>query len=195
MLNHIETERLLLRRITADDVDHLVELDSDPEVMRHLSGGVPTSREKIVGEVLPRILSYTGDQGFFAAIEKSTGDFLGWFLLRAKHGEPEDEPELGYRLRKIAWGKGYATEGSVALITKAFTELGARRVYAETLAANIGSRRVMEKAGLQYVRTFHIDQPEIPRSQQEVVEYELLRDTWEATPPAGALRLRDARRA
>ncbi|MEV0581290.1 GNAT family N-acetyltransferase [Nonomuraea sp. NPDC050310] len=195
MLNHIETERLLLRRITADDVDNLVELDSDPEVMRHLSGGVPTSREKIVGEILPRILSYTGDQGFFAAIEKSTGDFLGWFLLRAKHGEPEDEPELGYRLRKIAWGKGYATEGSVALITKAFTELEARRVYAEALAANIGSRRVMEKAGLQYVRTFQIDQPEIPGSEQEVVEYELLRETWEETPPAGALRLREARRA
>ncbi|MER5321955.1 GNAT family N-acetyltransferase [Streptosporangium roseum] len=174
-----ETERLMLRRITEDDVDNLVELDSDPEVMRHLSGGEPTSREKIVGEVLLRILSYTGDQGFFAAIEKPTAEFLGWFLLRAKHGEPEDEPELGYRLRKIAWGKGYATEGSVALIQKAFGELGARRVYAEALAVNVGSRRVMEKAGLQYVRSFPVDRPEIPGSEQGAVEYELLRADWE----------------
>ncbi|WP_406319025.1 GNAT family N-acetyltransferase [Streptosporangium sp. NBC_01639] len=175
----VETERLVLRRITEDDADNLVELDSDPEVMRYLSGGEPTSREKIIGEILPRILSYTGNQGFFAAIERSTGEFLGWFLLRAKHGEPEDEPELGYRLRKIAWGKGYATEGSVALIRKAFSELGVRRVYAETLAVNLGSRRVMEKAGLQYVRSFHVDRPEIPGSKQGAVGYELLRADWE----------------
>ncbi|GGQ30593.1 GNAT family N-acetyltransferase [Streptosporangium pseudovulgare] len=176
----VETERLILRRITEDDADNLVELDSDPEVMRYLSGGEPTSREKIVNEVLPRILSYAGDQGFFAAIEKPTEEFLGWFHLRAKHGEPEDEPELGYRLRKIAWGKGYATEGSVALIRKAFSELGARRVHAEALAANIASRRVMEKAGLQYVRSFHVDRPGIPGSEQGIVEYELLRADWES---------------
>ncbi|MEQ4714758.1 GNAT family N-acetyltransferase [Nonomuraea sp. B19D2] len=176
----VETERLILRRITEDDADNLVELDSDPEVMRYLSGGEPTSREKIVSEILPRILSYTGDQGFFAAIEKSTEEFLGWFHLRAKHGEPEDEPELGYRLRKIAWGKGYATEGSVALIQKAFSELGARRVYAEALAVNMASRRVVEKAGLQYVRSFHVDRPEIPGSERGAVEYELLRADWES---------------
>ncbi len=68
---------------------------------------------------------------------------------------PPDEVELGYRLRKSAWGKGYATEGSRALIRKGFGELGVRRMVAETMAVHGASRRVMEKAGLALVRTFH----------------------------------------
>ena len=85
-------------------------------------------------------------------IEKSTADFLGWFHFRPGKGAPVDEPDLGYRLRKSAWGKGYATEGSRALIEKGFTELGVRRVVASTMAVNTRSRRVMEKAGLIFVR-------------------------------------------
>ena len=67
--------------------------------------------------------------------------------------------ELGYRIRRSAWGNGYATEGSLALIRKGFTELGVRLVFAETMAVTLASRRVMEKAGLRYVRTFHQDWP------------------------------------
>ncbi len=54
--------------------------------------------------------------------------------------------ELGYRLRQSAWGNGYATEGSLALIDHGFTESRVRRVVAETLAGNLGSRRVLEKS-------------------------------------------------
>jgi len=54
--------------------------------------------------------------------------------------------QLGYRLRKLAWGQGYATEGSRALIRKGFTEFGVQRVTAEAMAENGASRRVMEKA-------------------------------------------------
>jgi RimJ/RimL family protein N-acetyltransferase len=85
--------------------------------------------------------------GFWAAVEKSTGRFVGWFHLRPGDGAGPDEPELGYRLRREVWGRGYATEGSLALIDKAFTELRADRVYASTMAVNVASRRVMEKAG------------------------------------------------
>jgi RimJ/RimL family protein N-acetyltransferase len=53
-------------------------------------------------------------------------------------------------------GRGLATEGSRALIARAFTDLGARRVVAQTMAVNRASRRVMEKSGLHYVRTFHL---------------------------------------
>ena len=60
-----------------------------------------------------------------------------------------------YRLWKSAWGKGYATEGSRALIRKGFTEFGVQRVVAQAMAVNQASRRVMEKAGLKLVRTFH----------------------------------------
>ena len=154
----LETERLVLREFTLADADNLVSLDSDPEVMRFVTGGVPTSREEIEQDILPRFLAYyqrPGGYGFWAAIEKSTGTFIGWFHFRPKEGADPDEAELGYRLRKSAWGKGYATEGSRALIRKGFTEFDVRRVVAETMAVNLASRRVLEKAGLTLVRTFH----------------------------------------
>jgi RimJ/RimL family protein N-acetyltransferase len=91
-----------------------------------------------------------------------------------------DEPELGYRLRKSSWGKGYATEGSRALIHTAFTALGARRVYAETMVVNLASRRVMEKAGLRQVRVFHQPWPDpIEGDEHGDVEYALTKSEWE----------------
>lgn len=180
----LETDRLLLRQFTAADEDNLVELDSDPEVMRFLSGGRPTPREVIRRDVLPRILrdyqQYAGRFGLWAAVAKADGRFLGWFELRPRDGGSPDEVELGYRLRREFWGQGYATEGARALVHKAFTDLNVRRVFAETMAVNTASRRVMEKAGLHYVRTFHLDWDEpIAGSEHGEVEYALTRSDWE----------------
>jgi RimJ/RimL family protein N-acetyltransferase len=179
----LETERLLLRRFTEADLDDLVALDSDPEVMRFLTGGAPTPREKIRDEVLPRILRdyrRSPRQGRWAAEEKSSGEFLGWFGLRQRPETKRGEMALGYRLRKSAWGKGYATEGLIALIDLCFTKLDIQRVFAETMAVNVASRRVMEKAGMRLARTFHPtwDDP-IDGSELGEVEYELLKADWE----------------
>ncbi len=191
----LETERLILRPFTRDDVDLLVELDSDPDVMWYINRGRPTSRKEIENIILPRFLEYYelfDGYGTWATIEKSTGQFIGWVSLRPKDGDPPDEPELGYRLRKSAWGRGYATEASRALIDKAFSELGARRVYAETMAVNWPSRRVMERVGLRYVRTFYeeFDDP-IPGTEMGEVEYELRREDWEAAKRRAAFEPED----
>jgi RimJ/RimL family protein N-acetyltransferase len=179
----LETERLILRRFTADDIDNLVALDSDPAVMRFITGGEPNSRDAIEHDFLPAFLGYYQRYegfGFWAAVEKASGDFLGWFHFRPPPGSGPDEVELGYRLRKSAWGKGYSTEGSRALIRKGFTELGVRRVIATTMAVNLASRRVMEKAGMHYVRTFHQDWPYvIEGAAHGDVEYALERADWE----------------
>jgi RimJ/RimL family protein N-acetyltransferase len=103
----LETERLVLRRFTEDDVDNLVELDSDPDVMRFINGGRPTPRHEIESDVLPAFLDYYerfAGYGFWAAVEKSTRRFVGWFHFRPAKGASADEIELGYRLRKSAWG-------------------------------------------------------------------------------------------
>jgi RimJ/RimL family protein N-acetyltransferase len=180
----LETERLVLRRFTEADVENLYELDSDPDVMRFINGGKPTPRDVIQNEVLPRFLHYYerfAAYGFWAAIERSTGEFLGWFHFRPAEGKSLDEPELGYRLRKSAWGKGYATEGARALIRMGFVELGVRRVFATTMTVNRGSRRVMEKAGLKFVRTFFGEWPErIEGDEHGDVEYALARAGWAA---------------
>ena len=180
----LETERLVLRRFTAEDVDLLVELDSDPEVMQFITGGLPTPRREVEAEILPAYLDYyERDErfGFWAAIERSSGDFVGWFHFRPGSEDEPDQVELGYRLRRSAWGKGYATEGSRALIEKGFVELGVERVYATTMVVNVASRRVLEKSGLRYVRTFHQPWPyPIEGDEHGDVEYGLLRSEWEA---------------
>lgn len=178
----LETERMVLRRFTEADIANLVELDSDPEVMRFINGGRATPREDVETELLPAFLGhyerYAG-YGFWAAIEKSTGEFLGWFHFRPDEGAAPGEVELGYRLRRSAWGKGYATEGSRALIEKGFTELGIERVVASTMVVNVASRRVMEKAGLRFVRAFHQPWPDYIEGEEEGdVEYALLRSEW-----------------
>jgi RimJ/RimL family protein N-acetyltransferase/uncharacterized damage-inducible protein DinB len=182
MTRYLQTGRLVLRRFTESDVDSLVELNADPEVVRFLTGGKPIPREDILGKFLPKVFGYYQrftDLGYWAVEELSTGDFLGWFALEPGHGESAVDVELGYRLRRAAWGKGYATEGSRALIRKAFTELGVERVYAETMAVNTRSRRVMEKAGLRYLRTFHLawDEP-VDGSEHGEVEYAMTRVQW-----------------
>jgi RimJ/RimL family protein N-acetyltransferase len=173
---------MVLRRFTESDVDQLVELDGDPRVMRYLAGGRPTARETIEKEVLPRIIrgyDRVPGCGRWAAIERRTGRFLGWFALDVPEDGTGEELELGYRVRADAWGNGYATEGSRALIRQAFREHEVRRIWAQTMAVNARSRRVMERAGLWFVRTFHLtwDEP-IEGVEHGEVEYELLREDW-----------------
>ena len=179
----LETERLILRQFDPDDVANLVELDGDPEVTLYITGGRPTSREDVESQNLPAYLDYYRrypGYGFWAVVEKSSGDFIGWFHFRPEPDHPSDQPELGYRLRKSSWGKGYATEGSVALIAKGFTEFGVRRVVASAMAANVGSWRVMEKAGMSRVRAFFQPWPyPIPGDELGDVEYAITREEWE----------------
>ncbi|MBD2468779.1 GNAT family N-acetyltransferase [Nostoc sp. FACHB-145] len=156
----LETERLILRQFTEADVDNLFELDSDPEVVRWTTNlGQSTPYSVVKMEVLPDIFQdyqKYDNYGYWAVIEKTSQVFIGWFLFKpivdASYFNPQfvnaDDIELGYRLKKAAWGKGYATEGSKALIKKAFSE-GVERVVAVAFAANLASIRVMEKAGLK----------------------------------------------
>jgi len=185
------TDRLTLRRFTVADEDNLFELNSDPEVMRYLYGGKPTHREAVRTRIIPTFLGYYErfeGLGFWAAEETATGQFLGWFHFRPPLPDADSPPgwdedgvaELGYRLRRSAWGMGYATEGSRALIAKGFTEFGVQRVVAETVADNWGSRRVLEKSGLIQVATLAGTAPDpAGGTENSAVIYELSRSGWE----------------
>src|SRR5579864_1672518 len=190
---YLETGRLMLRRFTTEDGDNLFDLDSDPEAMRFLSGGNPTPRELIQNHILPAFMrSYEEYPGFgvWAATEKASGEFLGWFGFKPDDADRPGDIVLGYRLCRAVWGQGYATEGVRALIRKGFTELGVQRVFATTYQDNLASRRVMEKAGLKLVRTYRITLEELQAtgtfhvSSEDLwdgddVEYELLKADWE----------------
>jgi RimJ/RimL family protein N-acetyltransferase len=178
---YLETERLRLRQFAPADLELLVELESDPEVMRFLTGQ-PTPRDEIETVTLPAILRRYAEHpglGTFAAHQKTDGAFVGWFGL-----QPTGEPgtvDVGYRLNRTAWGQGYATEGTRALIAKAFTDLGLDRVVADTMAVNHRSRAVMRRAGLRFVKLYHehFDDP-LPGAEFGEVLYAIDRTTWEA---------------
>jgi len=155
-----------MRPITVTDIDLMVELDSDPAVMRYITGGTPTSPEEAAATV-HRSLAHR-----WVAHERASNGFIGWFGLRPSG---DNEAELGYRLRQASWGNGYATEGARHLIERGFTNQRLHRIWGQTMTVNTASRRVMEAVGMQYVRTFHIDWPEvIEGSEQGDVEYEIL---------------------
>ncbi|WP_338761393.1 GNAT family protein [Nocardia vulneris] len=107
------------------------------------------------------------------------GAFVGWVALQPPVEGGCREVELGYRFSASVWGRGYATEVARALVDKGFAEFGVQRVWAQTMAVNLGSRRVLEKVGLRYVRTFHLDfEDPLPGTEHGEVEYGLCRDEW-----------------
>ena len=189
----LETERLMFRQFTSADEDHLFELDSDPVVMRFLTGGRTTPRAVIRHDILPTFLrSYESFAGFgvFAVIEQHSGAFVGWFSFRPKDAAHPYEVTLGYRLRRAVWGRGYATEGVRALIDKGFTERGVQRVIATTYQDNLASRRVLEKAGLRLVRRYRLTLADLQATETfdgtaldlwegDEVEYALSKTAWE----------------
>jgi RimJ/RimL family protein N-acetyltransferase len=179
----LETQRLRLRRFTPDDLDALVELDSDPQVMRYITFGTPTPRAVYEEVILPRWLGIhaaTPLLGYFAAEDRASGAFLGWFHLRPDRFDP-DEQELGYRLSRATWGRGLATEGAAAMIEHGFTRVGTDKVSARTLARNLRSRRVMEKCGLVFEKAFVYPEDVLAgRADDEraAVKYSITRAAW-----------------
>jgi GrpB-like predicted nucleotidyltransferase (UPF0157 family)/RimJ/RimL family protein N-acetyltransferase len=171
--NVITTARMQMRLMTNNDVDLLVDLGGDPEVMRFLTGGRPTTP----AEVADRIRVWLGSR--WAAFD-DCGSFIGWFGVRPTD-EAQQERELGYGMRRQWWGRGLATEGALAMIDHAFNRFRAARVWAQTMTVNTRSRAVMERCGLHYVRTFHAEWDEtIPGGEDGDVEYEITRSEWEA---------------
>ncbi len=178
---YLNTERLILRELTIEDEQTIFELDSDPEVMRYLTNGLTSSLDdvraalKIIEDLLKK---HEGKFGFWAAHERHSNQFIGWFHFRPGKNDPENVKriELGYRFLRSNWGKGYATEGSVALLKKGFNELGVEEVFAVTMQKNLRSRKVMEKVGLQFVREFF--DPNYPDTKEKDVEYAILKKSW-----------------
>ncbi|HJZ91693.1 MAG TPA: GNAT family N-acetyltransferase [Gemmataceae bacterium] len=159
------TDRLVLRPFVEDDARHLLALDSDPEVMRYVGPfRLPDEaayRARIRDYFLPSYERHPG-YGFWPAEERATGTFVGWFHLRpaldyrfaAEAGFRAGEYDVGFRLARRAWGKGYATEVTRALVGRAWADSRVEAVVACVLVANAASVRVLEKAGLCKVREF-----------------------------------------
>ncbi|WP_343636416.1 GNAT family N-acetyltransferase [Fluviicola sp.] len=149
MTKILETPRLYLREMTPDDAENAYLLNSDPEVLRY-TGDDPFESIEEARTFLENYESYR-KYGFgrWAMILKETGEYLGWCGL--KYTPELDEFDIGYRLMKKFWGKGYATEAAGACLELGFGQLGMETIVGRAMPENGASVCVLEKIGLTYL--------------------------------------------
>jgi RimJ/RimL family protein N-acetyltransferase len=163
------TERFVLRRMVEADAPLLAEMNMDPEVMRYIRPP-DTDVDEAIERARSMIARQRGNYGLWAIIEKSNGEFLGWVALKDLDGNPEIE--VGYGLRKEAWGRGVATEIARELVRYGFEDLGLERIVGVTRPLNMASRNVLTKLGMTYLGLVN------RYYGKETTYFELLRANW-----------------
>lgn len=185
MKTQLATDRLSIAIMTLDDADLLYALDQNPDVMKYINGGKPTSKSDIEHISIPRLASYLTPSkgwGFWKVFEKRELDtvdrrdnFVGWILIRPMgffSETPEfNNLEIGWRFKQSAWGKGYATESAKAVIKLLVEEQPIiERFTAIADKDNLGSIKIMKKIGMEFIcQQFHSD----VNGKTEVVIYSL----------------------
>ncbi|MEV6343861.1 GNAT family N-acetyltransferase [Actinoplanes sp. NPDC051851] len=172
----LTTDRLRLVPLGDEHLEDLIALDADPEVTRFLYGR-PRTRDDVIASHAERMAlgRRVDGLGYWVAVEE--GVFAGLMMLPP--GRDPGTAELGYRIPRRRWRRGIASEASRALLRHGFATVGLERVYAQTMAVNVGSRAVMDAVGLRYVRTFHEEWPDpLPGAEEGEVEYEITRAMW-----------------
>lgn len=178
------TERLSLVPLADEHLPFEIELDSDPEVMRYITGRAisPDEVEKAHRRRLAAAAEVPG-LGFWAGFADE--DFVGWWILRPPNGPDQPrvagEADLGYRLLRRHWRRGYASEGARELIRYGFEDVSLDRIFAQTMTVNAASRATMVAAGLTFTRAFVSSEPYdelVQGAGQGEVEYEITRTNW-----------------
>lgn len=151
----IETPRLFIRRLIREDLPWLFQLHSNPEVMRYIR--IPDQKLSETAEKIESIIqhpNWSKGQGLYPIHVKSTGKAIGWTLFNRF---PEtDLPETGYRLFPACWGKGIATEATLAFVDYLHLQLQLPLVGACTHLENKASQRVLEKCGFMAKGIHHL---------------------------------------
>ncbi|TND09576.1 MAG: acetyltransferase, ribosomal protein N-acetylase [Bacteroidetes bacterium] len=149
----VETERLLLREIVAEDAPLLYELNSDPEVVRY-TGDPPFESPEAAAEFTRNYIAKNSGTGYgrWAVIQKESGEFLGWCGLKIL--EETGEVDLGYRFYRKHWGKGYATESALAVLKYGFGKLKLEKIIGRSRVENLPSIHVLEKCGMTFEKYF-----------------------------------------
>ena len=181
----LETERLRLRPFTSDDEDIAQEVLTDAEVMKYVTGE-PMTREDVVKDMENVVRRGAGGRlGIWCAELKDTGEKIGdgvltpipielddtdWDLLLGED-IPEGDIEVGYILKRAAWGRGVATEACTRLLRFAFEETPLEVIVACTDPENAVSQRVLRKSGMKDIGTIRAYQVDVPG-------FRLTRDEW-----------------
>ncbi|PRY61729.1 GNAT family N-acetyltransferase [Glycomyces artemisiae] len=167
----LKTGRLSLRPLAAADAQALAPINADPEVMRYIGEGAPRTLEQTEA-LCAKVAAHWDDHGWgaFAVTEQDGGAFVGLALLATPSFLPEILPatEVGWRIARDRWGRGYAPEAARAVIGFAFTELGLDRVVSCIHSENAASIRVAEKLGMALERETTVPVYDVPCSVYEL---------------------------
>lgn len=163
---YAETQHLILREMVMEDTGDMFRLDSDPLVHKHL-GNKPI---RCMGKARAYI-DYIRMQykkygiGRWAAIEKSSGDWIGWTGLKMNVEEElnghRDFYDIGYRFMPQYWGKGYATESSIAARDYFFEQYPKEKLCGLAEVQHLASCRVLEKIGLERKEDFLYEKEQV----------------------------------
>jgi RimJ/RimL family protein N-acetyltransferase len=159
----LHTDRLLLRGWQARDREPFAALNADPEVMRHFPAPLSQSTSDAVADHLEAAVARAG-WGLWAVEERATGAFIGFTGLAPPNFDAHFTPavEIGWRLARDAWGRGYATEAARAAAAYAFGELGLDEIVSFTVPQNERSRAVMRRLGMRHDPGDDFDHPGLP---------------------------------
>lgn len=176
---HLETKNLILRDVRPSDLEGMFRLDSNPIVHKYLGNNPRTTMEESEKDINYIIQQYKSNGiGRWAAIEKSSGDFIGWSGLKLNnditYNNKTNYFDVGYRFIPKYWGNGYATESSIAALEYGFKVLNLKLITGIAEVDNIASNRVLQKIGLQFVNTFKIE-------NVDAHWYELKKEDYEQT--------------
>jgi len=178
----LETERLILRKITESDAALQDRVLNTPTVMAHL-GGVKELHE-IEAKQAKTMASYsTNGFGFMMMIEKATGDLVGHAGMKVvdnPNAPNQGDHEIGWLVREDRWRRGYAYEAMVAVIDWAFGRIGAPHVVALTSERNAGSWRLMEKLGMERREDLDFTDPTFADSDNPTIQYSLPKAAWKS---------------
>jgi len=177
------TDRLILRQWKDSDFLPFSEINADPAVMKYYPR---TLRKKESNAMADKIRSLISEQswGFWAVELKKEGTFIGFVGLHKPNYELPVSTcvEVGWRLAKEYWGKGYATEAGKESLRFAFEQLLLKEIYSFASVTNIKSWRVMERLGM--VNTdMNFEHPDIPEghSLRKHVLYKITKSQWQNT--------------
>jgi [ribosomal protein S5]-alanine N-acetyltransferase len=146
----IETERLELSTVTPSDAELLLKLFTTPEVLRYLPTGPPWTIDR-AKEAVERRMKLEAETSYSMLVvrKKETGEFIGNAGLQPVPNS--SEVEIAYHYLPSSWGKGYATEAAIAVLSHGLGSVGLRAIIAVCMPENVASWRVMEKAGMRYL--------------------------------------------
>lgn len=163
----LTTERLLLRRWRETDRGPFAALNADPEVMEHFPAPLTRAESDAALDRFDALFDTHG-YGFSAVEERSTGTFVGFVgLAPVRFEAPFSDPaEIGWRLARSAWGRGYATEAARAALRDGFARLDLPSVVSFTPSSNVRSQAVMQRIGMEQVPGGAFDHPLLPEGHR-----------------------------